>query len=279
MGTVVVAIGVLGGLGVIFAIGLAVAARAFHVETDPRIEQVYEVLPHVDCGACGAAGCQGYAEAVVQGGAPPNLCKPGGPDTARAIASLMGIEAGDTTHEVAVLKCKGCEVGLRTDYAGERTCTAAALVQGGPKACEFGCIGYGDCAAVCPVNAIAMKADWPVVNEDLCIACGACVRVCPKGLFELRPLDMHIHVRCASHSSGAAMRKICSVGCIACRKCEKVCGEDAIHVIDNVAVIDYTKCSNCGDCVDACPKGVIDDLRDQRGLMVDKPEECAAAEA
>lgn len=69
---------ILGGLGLVFGLLLAYASKRFHVETDPRVEQVRERLPGANCGGCGFPGCDAYAEAVVLEGAKPNLCAAGG---------------------------------------------------------------------------------------------------------------------------------------------------------------------------------------------------------
>ena len=55
------------------------------------------------------------------------------------------------------------------------------------------------------------------------------------------------------------MTKGCSIGCLGCGKCEKICPNDAIHVVDNLAQIDYSKCVSCGLCAEHCPRHLISD--------------------
>src|SRR5574337_1696921 len=63
--TVYVTLIVLAALGIVFGIALAIVAAKFVVKIDPKVEKVRETLPGANCGACGFAGCMGYAEAVV----------------------------------------------------------------------------------------------------------------------------------------------------------------------------------------------------------------------
>ena len=259
-GTVVV----LGGLGLAFGLGLAYVARRFHVHEDPRIGEVHNLLPRIDCGACGFAGCRAYAEAVVKGRAGPGECVPGGADTAKAVAAYLGVEAQVKERLVAVLRCNGRRVADRFEAVGIEECRAAVLLHGGQKACPYGCLGFGDCARVCPVDAIIMEGGFPRVIEARCIACGACVRACPNGLFALLPAAKRVHVLCSSHARGAEVRKVCEVGCIACMRCEKVCPTGAAKVEDFLARIDPQTCTHCGQCVEACPMKTIRDFRSPR---------------
>jgi hypothetical protein len=82
---------VLAALGVVFGVALAIVAARFIVKTDPKVDQVRETLPGANCGACGFAGCMGYAEHVV--GNPDvavNLCAPGKAAVAEKIADITG---------------------------------------------------------------------------------------------------------------------------------------------------------------------------------------------
>ncbi|MFC1658849.1 4Fe-4S binding protein, partial [Candidatus Omnitrophota bacterium] len=148
----------------------------------------------------------------------------------------------------------GKKVKDRFQYNGLEDCIAANLVMCGQKECIYGCLGFGTCARICPFDAITMSDEGlPVVDVQKCTACGKCVQACPKELFSLAKVVSKVHVLCSSHDTGADTRRVCPVGCIACRKCEKACSVDAIHVIDNLAVIDYDKCTSCGECVTVCP--------------------------
>ncbi|MCA1807848.1 MAG: ferredoxin, partial [Lentisphaerae bacterium] len=63
------AIAVVGGLGVFCGVTLGLVARFFGVKEDPRVAAVRDVLPGANCGACGFAGCDDYARALVLQGA------------------------------------------------------------------------------------------------------------------------------------------------------------------------------------------------------------------
>jgi RnfABCDGE-type electron transport complex B subunit len=265
IGLAVSAVLLIMALGATLGALLAYAARKLHVEQAPRIAEITAVLPGANCGGCGLPGCAGYAEAIVRGECTADKCAPGGVKVARMIAHILGMDVTKMEKRYAVLQCKGGNmVARKFDYAGVTDCRAAALVQQGDRICRYGCIGLGTCAAVCPFNAIVMRDGLPYVVEDNCTACGACVRACPNHLFSLVGESKVVVVGCQSHDPGRIVNKICPVGCIACKACEKACPCDAIHVIDNLAVIDYAKCQNCGQCVKVCPKSTIYDMRHAR---------------
>jgi len=257
MGVVLPAMIVLAGLGTMFGVGLAIASKAFAVATDPRIENVLEVLPGANCGACGFAGCTAFAEAVVLKGAPVNACTAGGSATAAAVADIMGVSAEVREKSVAVVHCSGNQVAARFRYLGIEECRAANLLQGGFKACEFGCLGLGSCVTVCPFNAIRMKDGLPQVDVDKCVGCGQCVEACPRGIIRLHPISATVQVLCRSQDKGGVVRKICKTGCIGCKKCEKACEFDAVSVTNFLARINSEKCTKCGKCVETCPTNAI----------------------
>ena len=206
----------LGALGLAFGLLLALAAKVFHVDVDPRIERVEEALPGAQCGACGQPGCSPYAEAVVKGEMEPNLCKPGGPSVAREVAGILGVEVGEITPMVAVTRCKGGRRAARqrAAYDGIEECNAAVLVSGGAKACVYGCLGFGSCVKACPFDAMGMSDDGlPVVFEDKCTGCGSCVAPCPRGIMELVPRAQKIYLGCVSQDRGKDVKAVCSVGC------------------------------------------------------------------
>lgn len=252
-------IAVLGVLGALFGIGLAIASKRFAVKLDPRLEQIHGLLPGSNCGACGGAGCFGFAESVLSGQLPVSACRVSDDAIKAQIAKLMGVEVEKTVKKISTLHCHGGNrVRDRYAYRGIEDCIAASLVLGGQKDCIFGCLGFGTCVKVCPFGAITMSQDsLPVVDEKKCRACNKCVATCPKKLFSLMPLTKVYAVRCASLDMGKRVMDVCAVGCIACRKCEKACPTGAIKVVNNLAVIDYAICDNRGECFKACPTKAI----------------------
>jgi len=249
----------LGFLGLAFGVGLAIASKKFAVQTDPRLEKIHGLLPGSNCGACGGAGCFGFAESLLSGKASPDACRVSEGAIKEQIARLLGKKLEKKTKKSAILFCHGARlVKNKFSYDGIEDCVAANLVLGGQKECVFGCLGFGTCARICPFKAIEMSAEGlPVVDKNKCKACNKCVEVCPKKLFKLIAFTHNVYVACSSHDSGRDTKAVCPVGCIACRMCEKACKFDAIHVLDNLAVIDYDKCTSCGECVKVCPSKTI----------------------
>ena len=256
----------LAGLGLAASLILGVASRVFSVEVDPRIEQVVELLPGVNCGGCGFAGCAGYAEALVAGKAEMGLCPVNSPENEAEIAKVLGVSAAKKEKRVAVLRCQGdyTHSVRRYKYFGVMTCKAAHLLSGGAKECRFGCLGYGDCQAACKFDSIVIIDGLNHVEKQICTGCGACARACPRDLIDIVPINKKVHVLCTSTDKGGAVTKYCAFGCIGCKKCEKECPVDAIHVENFLAKIDYDKCINCGRCAQACPTHCILDEVEQR---------------
>lgn len=253
---VIYAVLALGLIGLTFGLLLSIAARVFAVTVDPRVDAVKEILPGVNCGACGYAGCVNFAEAVVHGEAKTNGCIPGGEDTTRAIAEELGLEVLESESLVAVLFCIGGNATAvdRFIYDGVKDCAVAGRMNYGFKACRYGCLGLGNCVDACPFEAISMGAHGlPVIDMEACTGCGVCVSSCPRNLLKTIPGSREAHlVLCSSHDRGKSVAKACKNGCIACRACVKACDQDAIEMQDNLAVIDPEKCNNCGDCIPAC---------------------------
>jgi len=250
----------LGGLGLLFGAGLAFASQKFAVEVDARAVQILDALPGANCGGCGFPGCGGFANAVVAGDAPINGCPVGGPDCTSAIAGIMGLEATDSVKMIARVLCNGTSDKCQDkyDYNGITDCLAASQLAGGPKSCTFGCMGLGTCERVCPFDAIHMGPDGiAVVDEDKCTACNKCVEACPKDVIGLVPLTQLVVVDCNNKERGGHVKKNCGVACIACGICARSCPFDAVHVENNVAIIDYDKCTECMICAEKCPTKAI----------------------
>ena len=251
---------VAGGVSLAIGLLLGFAARLFHVHVDEREVMVRELLPGNNCGGCGFAGCDGLAAAIAKGEAKPNSCPVGGQEIAHRIAEVMGVEAGEVVQQMAFVHCSGtCDkIKREADYFGILDCRQAAAVPGyAGKSCPTACFGLGTCAAACPTGAIRVKNGVAIVDRDKCIHCGVCVASCPQRIIEMRPKYGPVAVACSSHKAGKAVKAVCDAGCIACGLCQKVCPNDAIHVIDNLAEVDYDKCVACGACVAKCPVKVI----------------------
>lgn len=253
------AVAALGGLGVLFGAVLSVADKKFAIAVDERVEKIRAALPGANCGACGYAGCDAFAQAVVDGKVKPNACIPGGAASATAIGEIMGERVETQDPMVAKAICQG-EIGVsrqRYDYDGYRSCKMASSMAGGPKKCPYACIGLGDCVEVCAFDALRVENGLVRVDEAKCTACGLCASICPRQSIQIRPKSATVMVRCQNRDSGRAAREECMKACIACRRCLKECKADAITVEDGYARIDPEKCTRCGACVGVCPCNCI----------------------
>jgi len=224
-------------LGAILALIIGTAAKAFAVESDPRIETVTDMLPGANCGGCGYAGCADFAKAIVEGVAPPSGCPVAPASDSARIAEYLGITSEEKEKMVAVVRCSGSiSVTVRSPYNGVQDCRSAVLVAGGAKGCDYGCLGLASCARACPFNAIEIRDGLAVVHPELCVGCGKCVDICPKNLIVLVPASVDVHVYCNSPEKGAAKRKVCKTACIGCRKCVKASDNEEQMLIDGFLI-------------------------------------------
>lgn len=260
MREVLIAAGVVAGLGLLLGIVLGIAGKLLAAAVNEKEVAVRACLPGVNCGACGYAGCDAYAAAVAAETAPTNLCVVAGEKGAREIAAVMGKAAGKVQKRAAVVRCSGsCKhTGDKYIYDGVKTCAAAAVAPGGgQRACEYACLGFGACAEACPQQCIDIIDGVAVVQQERCIACGKCVAVCPKELITVQAAERPYTVRCSSHDKGKAVKDVCDIGCIGCGLCAKVCPVDAIKMDRDLARIDQELCIACGACAEKCPVHVI----------------------
>ena len=260
MSEIILAVAIVGGVGLFVGLFLGAASLKFKVEVDEREEAVLEALPGNNCGGCGFPGCSGLAAAIVKGEAPVNQCPVGGEEVGNKIAQIMGVEASESVKQVAFVACQGdCEKAHKDyDYTGVEDCAMLSFVpNGGPKSCNYGCLGYGNCVKACQFDAIHVENGIAKVDKEACKACGKCVEACPKNLISLIPYDSKVAVSCKSLDKGPVAMKKCTTACIGCSLCAKNCPVEAISVENFNATIDQSKCTGCGTCVEKCPKKAI----------------------
>ncbi len=268
MNIILIAVLALGGIGLISAVILYFVASKFKVYEDPKIDEVEEILPSANCGGCGFPGCRAFAEATVKKAKEEKnleglFCPVGGNEVMQSVGGALGLEIEAKDPMIAVVRCNGSHANSpgKVKYEGVSSCSFAHALYTGEGGCQFGCLGLGDCVDACEFDAIHMSDErgLPEVN-DKCTACGACVEACPRDIIELRkrgPKEKRIFVSCVNKEKGAVAIKNCSVACIGCGKCEKVCEFDAITITSFLSYIDFEKCKLCRKCVEVCPTNSI----------------------
>lgn len=250
----------IGGLGLVFGVGLGYASKKFAVDVDPRVPLLRDVLPAANCGGCGYAGCDAFAAALAAGDASPTACPVGGAKVAQQLAEILGMTVEPKQATTAFVQCNGtCEKSQNQyEYHGIIDCKEASFLPGaGPKSCSYGCMGLGTCVRACPFDAIEIKDGIAVIIEEKCTSCGNCVKACPKSLIEIIPVEKRVRVACNSKDKGKDVRGICTVGCIGCRMCVRACEYEAIDFDNQLAHINYEKCTQCMACVQKCPTKAI----------------------
>ncbi len=250
----------IGGIGIFVGAFLGIASKVFFVPVDEKEAEIKEALPGANCGACGYSGCAALAAAIAKGEAPVSACVVGQQPVADKIADIMGTSADESVKKVAFVHCLGdCERTRENyDYSGTKSCMMAKFAPGtGPKSCRYGCMGYGDCVAVCEYDAIHIVNGIAVVDPEKCVDCQMCMKTCPKGLISEMPYGAKAHIGCSNPEFGKPVMDNCKIGCIACQKCVKGCPFEAITIEKGYPVIDYDKCKNCGKCIRECPRKCI----------------------
>lgn len=227
------------------------------------------LLPGSNCGACGQPGCRAFAEKLVGGDTSPAQCTVSSPTAVEAVASFLGVEAGEADRRVARLRCAGgkAQAPFAARYAGHTSCRAAATVAGDAKGCSWGCLGLGDCDVSCTFHAIEMNENaLPVVDIVKCTACGDCVDACPRDLFQLLPLAQPLLVQCSAPLAGDEAMAVCTVACDACGRCALDAPKGLITMVNNLPVIDYGADLSPADrehlpeATRRCPTGAIQHL-------------------
>jgi Na+-translocating ferredoxin:NAD+ oxidoreductase RNF subunit RnfB len=258
--TIIIAIITMGGLGFIFAGGLAYADKKLRVEENPLIAQINEALPSANCGGCGFAGCYDFAVNVVEGKSSPTGCPVGGEETAKQIALILGVEAGSSVKNYPVLLCRGGNseaVKKMVSYYGPLSCKAMHIVSGGDKLCYYGCLGGGDCVTACPFNAMIMNENGlPEVIEELCTGCGICVKACPRNVLEMHPETHNVFVFCKNEDDPKRSKEVCSVSCLGCGICARK-SEGGIEMVNNLGIIVYDKLDESKIPFEKCSTGAI----------------------
>ena len=282
MSSIIVPAIIVAVMGLIFGVILTVAAKIMDVPVNEKVAQVQEAMPGANCGACGFPGCDGYASALGEGEVTDiTKCPVGGPDLAAKLGEILGLEAGSTEPETAMVMCKG-HYGVTKEIMQDsriHTCKEAKMFYGGQWACKYGCLGLGDCVEACSFNAIGIVNGVAWVDRDNCVGCKACAKGCPQNIIDMVPKSKLVFVTCKSEDKGAVARKACDAACIGCMKCQKACKFDAITVENFLAHIELDKCKNCGLCAKECPTDAIINLRKKKAPAKPKmtPEQIEAA--
>ncbi len=234
-------------------------------ESLEETERIKEFLPGVDCGACGHPGCFAYAQAVaedkkifVKDPCPTLVQDAGG---LADLEDYLGMKAVAMDGKKAVVHCTG-NSEVFADYHGIETCEAALQIASGFRECSYACLGFGDCALVCPVDAISIDQERNVAGIDWekCIGCGLCIAACPQGLTELVPATMPQYLGCNYIAPREIPgRKRCSDGCIHCKICVKVSpnGEVTWNEALDLPFFDPEKSVRAPAAIEKCPRKII----------------------
>jgi formate dehydrogenase beta subunit len=257
---------IMGGLGLLAGIGLAVASKLFYVYVDPKIEEVAAALPGANCGGCGFAGCSANAAAIVAGKSSPNSCVAASKEVIENIARIMGVSVSMKEPDMARPNCTyGYDkADLRYEYRGIMDCRAQVILGGGSKVCPIGCLGLGTCVRACPFGALSMGPDnLPQVDREKCTGCGTCNRVCPRGIITLTSYSRRVQHEYVFTECSTPCQRACPAGIDIPRYIR------LIEQRDYLAAVEVIKESNpfplvCGricvhPCESACRRNLVDE--------------------
>lgn len=257
-----IVLGIFFAIALIFTILIIIVTKVCKVEEDKKVAAILERLGGSNCGGCGCSGCSAFAQKLAEGKGDVHDCRATSNENSKEIAKILGIEIEDVEPTMSVVKCSGgMNAKDRFEFIGYTGCAnLATTFQGGNKACSYGCLGGGECLTKCPHDAITIVEGVSVIDKTRCTSCGACINACPKNIIERIPRRAKVYIGCSSKCKGKDVMNACSKGCIACGKCAKVCPEGAIKMVDNLPVIDYSKCTGCKTCAQACPRNTIREI-------------------
>ncbi|MCM1043867.1 MAG: RnfABCDGE type electron transport complex subunit B [Corallococcus sp.] len=259
-----IAIGIIAGIALLLGLLIILISRFCEVKEDPRISEIENLLAGANCGACGHPGCSGYAKALCEGKASLDDCGQTTKTAKVEISNILGqAVSGDLEPTIAVVACAGGnKCADKYAYQGYGDCISQDMLAGGRKSCETGCMGSGSCVDACPYLCIECYDGYAHVDPEQCRSCGLCIKTCPKGLIKRIPVSATVYVACSTNCRGKDVMNKCSAGCISCGICERSCPVGAIHLENNVPVIDYSKCTHCDTCLLKCPRKIIRHVSD-----------------
>ena len=260
--TLFTVVGIVAAIAILFAALIVLVSHFTAVKTDEKAEEIKDLLANANCGGCGYAGCADFAKALSEGKADISACGPTDKENKAKIAAILGKDIDTSVELAARMHCNGgVSCADKFEYVGNAGCALKNAVGGGNKACAYGCLGDGSCAAICDYNAIKVTDGVAKVNAELCVACGKCVTACPKHIIELLPKNIKVLIACSSLCKGKEVMAACKNGCIGCGICAKSCPAGAITMSGNLPRIDYSKCTGCLTCVTKCPRKCIHEIK------------------
>ncbi|MEG2159287.1 MAG: (Fe-S)-binding protein, partial [Clostridia bacterium] len=220
-----IAVAVMVALALVIGLLILLVSKFCEVKVDPKIDEIYEHLPHANCGGCGYAGCMDFAKAIAEGKADVADCGQTTKTNRVEISNIMGnTTEGAGEETISVVACNGGnKCSDKYGYQGYGTCTTQNLLAGGRKSCDVGCMGAGTCVDVCPYNCIECYDGYSHIDPELCRSCGLCIKACPKKLIKRIPKKAKVYVACSTQCRGKDVMSVCKAGCIACGICEKTC--------------------------------------------------------